>query len=594
MAVSWKLMRSTLAITMCVGLLAACGDRGQFKSKTWTPEQQKLNKAALDAKNGVKTDPADPNQGQVTPRPLNGGQPVDQQQQQQQQQQPPPGQQPPPVQPAPGQQPPPGQTPPAPVDPKKNTGSAKEKIFAELATNAETFISDNKKMLAAQDSAAAAEVFKGLSASARLEGGKVLVTLDAEVKLGNDVRRLSVTDGEVAFNKDGRTNELGATLFEDANEDASTVEGERKVVAACSSANCDEIHVRLAVAGQSDWVELAAILKSPSQGQWVLAGSSIKDLKDFEGQVDLFKPRDPSKLINKDKQAAEKAKAEAEAKAKTEAEKAKTDAEAKAKAEAEAKAKEKEQKSTEQKPAEQKPAAQQPATQQPAAQQPAAQQPAAQQPAAQQPTAQQPAAQQPAAQQPAAQQPAAPAVTKPLPPNPITPKTQAQPDIPVVKSTTLDLMNTKQAISTTIGAQPGLVLNGPSSSKSVVALKTPTPDIFKDTTALANNAVNAPAPAATATTAPTSLTVKNTTLDLAAAKPVVSTTVGAQPAPFVMNSPSTSQSVVAVKQGASTPAAAPAVTTVQKPLSDNNGGPSKTPATDEDAADALAGQIAPL
>src|SRR5437868_2063177 len=74
MNVSWKLIRTSIAMSACIGLLAACQDRGAFKSRTWTPEQIKANLAAKNAADARKnsTDSNDPAKAPVAPAPDTG------------------------------------------------------------------------------------------------------------------------------------------------------------------------------------------------------------------------------------------------------------------------------------------------------------------------------------------------------------------------------------------------------------------------------------------------------------------------------------------------------------------------------------------
>jgi len=251
MTVSWKLLRSSIALTACVGLLAACQDRGQFKSKTWTADQVAKNlklKAEKDAKN---KNPNDPNSIAAAPRPTDGqstttnnnGNGNGTQTQQ-----------------------------PAPTPTPVNTGSAQTQTFDEPA---QTFIDDNAKVLAnLNPDQVAISAFKGITVTVKPAAAGVTVGIDAVVHIGSDDLVLQVADAPVAFTKDGKATKLSATV-KDNDMDNKTVDMSKNPVsvgAACVDDKCAEVSLLISIDSIADGVFL---VKADSSGS-VIVDSNLK------------------------------------------------------------------------------------------------------------------------------------------------------------------------------------------------------------------------------------------------------------------------------------------------------------------------------
>lgn len=278
MNVSMKFIRTSIALSACLGLLAACGDRGQFQARTFTDkERQEFATKQKLAQQGspdspVNTQPAPEVEAGAgtTPDPKSTPKPID--------------------------VPPVGGT-PAPADKKAEIVSpgAANKVLIETIQDRDKFIEQNLSMVSALDQAAV-DTIKGITFTVT----GLQLEVNAAIVIGKDLRHLNILN-LMAYSKDGKIAPIDIDrmiLKESAEQDAKKTDLTNQVVAyaVCKDTDCTEIHVRLQILADGGYVSGAFQVKKVDTQTYKAIASNLGDqLKDFESALVLFKPSiDPS------------------------------------------------------------------------------------------------------------------------------------------------------------------------------------------------------------------------------------------------------------------------------------------------------------
>lgn len=243
---SWNVVRTGVALSACLGLLAACQDRGQFQSKTFS-------KAEVDAWK-VKNSPPAPNPDSSTPTttPVEGD--------------------PSKVTPVPGAPTKPGgvstgaggqaaatpestaavETPAVPTQaasPFQGSGAA-IKNFAENGTvDRDKLIAQNRAELV--ESKEAAKLVKGIRVTALAKQDKLFLSVDAIVVVNNKVRFMYLKDAPLAYSQDGTVKSFsnpadGLVQIKETDTSEVVPQPEKfvKISAVCVDPSCGEFLLR--------------------------------------------------------------------------------------------------------------------------------------------------------------------------------------------------------------------------------------------------------------------------------------------------------------------------------------------------------------
>jgi hypothetical protein len=270
MIVSWKLVRTSLALSACLGLLAACQDRGAFKSKTWTPEQIKENLAAKDAAaakqasanandpSGVPIAPNDPKTG-VAGGPV--GAPLSTTKND----------------PAPA-------APPAPAGPQGTGGSASIQTLIE--GNADEFMAGTLK-LSKQNDPIATKTFKALTLTVTGKPTQDLnVALDLGVMIGTDLRFVNAASKLSSSDKDQKVQKLAYVSKDSDGNDVNLTEQQLNILAVCKDLKCSELDIQ--VKAQVDGGTTTLALVARAIGDKMEIDTINVQVQSFE---DLTKPK---------------------------------------------------------------------------------------------------------------------------------------------------------------------------------------------------------------------------------------------------------------------------------------------------------------
>lgn len=271
MNVSWKVLRTSIAMSACLGLLAACQDRGQFHSKKWT-------KAEL-AKNLAAKPPAEQHEQTGTPantEVTSGGQtPVETGT---------PGTPPGFSKPDPAKEQP-APTSPNPNEPKKGTGHSEGHLLFEELQERNAFIDNNNKLMQTIDPLAV-KTFKGVTAIVTNPRAVFTIGLDVAVQMGNDLRYVAVSSSPISYlEADAKPIQLKAIVKEGLDEDARKItlnDQQLSIFAVCSDLRCSEVHVRITAETGNSKAVLAMVL-APQGNVYLVKNSNLKDqLVDFK------------------------------------------------------------------------------------------------------------------------------------------------------------------------------------------------------------------------------------------------------------------------------------------------------------------------
>lgn len=353
-------------------ILAGCGDRGQFQSRTYTEAEKvkfcksiaekresqpqavvdacnnfmKLNgrgeKAADTTLNPILDQVLPPTDPNLTP---GSGQPA--------------GAPAAPNKPADGKVDKDAKAPGTPA--AKGAGEkAAAKNFFETPGDREAFIKSTLQVLELGDEGLATETVKGIDIPVENISGTLALAIDAGILFEGKVRYLSVPLEPIIFVKTGKIDPLTPSLKEFKGEDISGQLQDKVIInAACADEKCLNIHVRLQIAVEGKVANAVAIVSADQSGKYSISRNNFAAKPFVERMNEIFPKVDLSELklaINKkdklpttikgkkeeiekaeaDKAAAEKAAADKAAAEKAEADKLKaekTPAEKKAEAE---------------------------------------------------------------------------------------------------------------------------------------------------------------------------------------------------------------------------------------------------------------------
>ena len=301
-------------------VLAGCGDRGQFKSRTYTPPEkirfcngvaanrnsfpQQIVEACAEMM--VKLGQGQPQAAQNTPVIDSGLQEQEQAAGEN------PGGEATPIPGTPiavpgkdiaGKKEGEGQAQGA-VDQKVNTEKAAAKNFFEPIDNRDKFIQTVTQILEIGDSAFASSIVKGMDILVEDVSGTLAINIDAVIMFEGKARYLMLPWEAIVYDKTGKVTPLTLQLreFENGADISGKLQDKVVLEAVCSDEKCQNIYVRLQISVDGK-VAIAAALVSFKNGTYDIVKNNFAR-KSFEdgvkesyksSKVDLSKLKDTSK-----------------------------------------------------------------------------------------------------------------------------------------------------------------------------------------------------------------------------------------------------------------------------------------------------------